>query len=111
MPGIIGEVTVQNTPKKGVKAKEVTYKYGEISKGTQRGIKVGAKSYSLRGKGETEGKEINIHKTGAYVGKEKAFYKELAEVIASYHLDHGTYPPKGIVKVGKQNTEVIIDPA
>jgi hypothetical protein len=103
MPGIKGNVKVPDAQKK-----MKTYAYGEISKGTQRGIKVGAQKYSLRGRGETAGREVNVHKTGDYVGKEAAFYKSLAEVIASVHAETGAYPGRGEVTVGR-NTQVIID--
>lgn len=106
MPGVKGDVKVKN-PKT---SKIESVKYGEVSSGTQRGIKVGPKSYSLRGEGDTAGKEVNVHKSGAYVGKEEAFYKDLALVIASVYADQGKWPGKGIVLVGTKKTRVIIEP-
>lgn len=106
MPGVKGEVEVKKTGT----TKKVKYKFGETSAGVQRGIQVGAKSYSLRGEGDKPGKEVNVHKSGAYVGKESAFYKELALVIADYHVQNGTWPPKGVILVGRAKTKVIIEP-
>lgn len=105
MPAVKGDVEVQNTA-----GKKIKYKFSETSSGVQRGIKVGAKSYSLRGKGDKPGKEVNVHKTGDYVGKEAKFYKELALVIAEIHAQTGAYPPRGEVTVGR-STVVIITPA